>query len=135
MDALRSSNAKFLYETNVGAGLPVINTLNDLKNSGDKIVCIEGVLSGTLSFIFNELRKGGRFSEIVRKAKESGYTEPDPRDDLSGADFARKLLILGRELGYQLEYADVECQSLVPRRNVARRVSRPALFNRRLVRR
>ena len=114
MDAQRSSNAKFLYETNVGAGLPIINTLNDLKNSGDKIVCIEGVLSGTLSFIFNELRKGGRFSEIVRKAKEAGYTEPDPRDDLSGADFARKLLILGRELGYKLEYADVECQSLVP---------------------
>ncbi|MBM3162886.1 MAG: bifunctional aspartate kinase/homoserine dehydrogenase I [Chlorobi bacterium] len=114
MDAQRSSNAKFLYETNVGAGLPIISTLNDLKNSGDKIVCIEGVLSGTLSFIFNELRKGGRFSEIVRKAKEAGYTEPDPRDDLSGADFARKLLILGRELGYRLEYADVECQSLVP---------------------
>jgi aspartokinase/homoserine dehydrogenase 1 len=114
MDAQRSSNAKFLYETNVGAGLPIISTLNDLKNSGDRIVCIEGVLSGTLSFIFNELRKGGRFSEIVRKAKEAGYTEPDPRDDLSGADFSRKMLILGRELGYQLEYADVECQSLVP---------------------
>jgi aspartokinase/homoserine dehydrogenase 1 len=114
MDAQRSSNARFLYETNVGAGLPIISTLNDLRNSGDRIVCIEGVLSGTLSFIFNELRKGGRFSEIVRKAKDAGYTEPDPRDDLSGADFARKLLILGRELGYQLEYADVECQSLVP---------------------
>lgn len=114
MDAQRSSNARFLYETNVGAGLPIINTLNDLKNSGDRIVCIEGVLSGTLSFIFNELRKGGRFSEIVRGAKAAGYTEPDPRDDLSGADFARKLLILGRELGYRLEYDDVECQSLVP---------------------
>lgn len=114
MEAQRSSNAKFLYETNVGAGLPIISTLNDLKNSGDRILCIEGVLSGTLSFIFNELRKGGRFSEIVRKARDAGYTEPDPRDDLSGADFARKLLILGRELGYKLEYADVECQSLVP---------------------
>jgi len=112
--AERSSNAKFLYETNVGAGLPIISTLNDLKNSGDRIVCIEGVLSGTLSYIFNELRKGGRFSEIVRKAKESGYTEPDPRDDLSGADFARKMLILGRALGYELEYEDVECESLVP---------------------
>ncbi|HHE31614.1 MAG TPA: bifunctional aspartate kinase/homoserine dehydrogenase I [Chlorobaculum parvum] len=113
VQAERSSNAKFLYETNVGAGLPIISTLNDLKNSGDRIVCIEGVLSGTLSYIFNELRKGGRFSDIVRKAKESGYTEPDPRDDLSGADFARKMLILGRALGYQLEYEDVECESLV----------------------
>jgi len=114
MDAQRKSNARFLYETNVGAGLPIINTLNDLKNSGDKIISIEGVLSGTLSFIFNELRKGGRFSDIVRRAKEAGYTEPDPRDDLSGADFARKFLILGRELGYTLEYGDVVCESLVP---------------------
>ncbi len=113
-DAQKKSNARFLYETNVGAGLPIINTLNDLKNSGDKIISIEGVLSGTLSFIFNELRKGGRFSEIVCRAKEAGYTEPDPRDDLSGADFARKLLILGRELGFTLEYGDVVCESLVP---------------------
>ncbi len=113
-DAQRSSNARFLYETNVGAGLPIINTLNDLRNSGDKIIRIEGVLSGTLSYIFNELRKGGKFSEIVQKAKEAGYTEPDPREDLSGADFARKFLILGRELGYKLEYEDIECESLVP---------------------
>jgi aspartokinase/homoserine dehydrogenase 1 len=113
-EAQRKSNARFLYETNVGAGLPIINTLNDLKNSGDKIISIEGVLSGTLSFIFNELRKGGRFSEIVRRAQEAGYTEPDPRDDLSGADFARKFLILGRELGFTLEYGDVVCESLVP---------------------
>lgn len=113
-DAQRKSNARFLYETNVGAGLPIINTLNDLKNSGDKIITIEGVLSGTLSFIFNELRKGGRFSEIVRRAQQAGYTEPDPRDDLSGADFARKFLILGRELGFMLEYSDVVCESLVP---------------------
>ncbi len=113
-EAQRKSNARFLYETNVGAGLPIINTLNDLKNSGDKIISIEGVLSGTLSFIFNELRKGGKFSEIVRRAQEAGYTEPDPRDDLSGADFARKFLILGRELGFTLEYDDVVCESLVP---------------------
>ncbi|NTW70176.1 MAG: bifunctional aspartate kinase/homoserine dehydrogenase I [Chlorobiaceae bacterium] len=113
-DAQRKSNARFLYETNVGAGLPIINTLNDLKNSGDKIISIEGVLSGTLSFIFNELRKGGRFSEIVRRAKDAGYTEPDPRDDLSGADFARKFLILGRELGFTLEFGDVLVESLVP---------------------
>ena len=113
-DAQRSSNARFLYETNVGAGLPIINTLNDLRNSGDKIIKIEGVLSGTLSYIFNEMRKGGKFSEIVRKAKEAGYTEPDPREDLSGADFARKFLILGRELGYRLDYEDIECESLVP---------------------
>ncbi len=112
--AQRASNARFLYETNVGAGLPIINTLNDLKNSGDDIISIEGVLSGTLSFIFNELRKGGRFSDIVRMAKEAGYTEPDPRDDLSGADFARKVLILGRELGCPMIYSDVECESLVP---------------------
>ncbi|NTW82023.1 MAG: bifunctional aspartate kinase/homoserine dehydrogenase I [Chlorobiaceae bacterium] len=113
-EAQRKSNARFLYETNVGAGLPIINTLNDLKNSGDKIISIEGVLSGTLSFIFNELRKGGRFSDIVLQAKEAGYTEPDPRDDLSGADFARKFLILGRELGFTLEYGDIVCESLVP---------------------
>ncbi len=113
-DAQRSSNARFLYETNVGAGLPIINTLNDLRNSGDKIITIEGVLSGTLSYIFNELRKGEKFSEVVRKAKEAGYTEPDPREDLSGADFARKFLILGRELGYRLDYEDIECESLVP---------------------
>jgi len=112
--AQKGSNARFLYETNVGAGLPIINTLNDLKNSGDNIVSIQGVLSGTLSYIFNELRKGGRFSDVVRKAKEAGYTEPDPRDDLSGADFARKVLILGRELGYDMEYSDVQCESLVP---------------------
>ncbi len=113
-DALNSSNAKFLYETNVGAGLPIINTLNDLRNSGDKILKIEGVLSGTLSYIFNELRKGGAFSRIVRQARDAGFTEPDPREDLSGADFARKFLILGRELGFRINYEDIRCESLVP---------------------
>ncbi len=111
---LRTSNARFLYETNVGAGLPIINTLADLRNSGDRIIKIEGVLSGTLSYIFNELRKGGAFSEIVGKARDAGYTEPDPREDLSGADFARKFLILGRELGFRLDYEDITCESLVP---------------------
>jgi len=114
LGALQRSNARFLYETNVGAGLPIINTLNDLRSSGDSILKIEGVLSGTLSYIFNELRKGGSFSSIVARAKEAGYTEPDPREDLSGADFARKMLILGRELGYTLEYSDIECENLVP---------------------
>ena len=89
------NDVKLWYETNVGAGLPVINTLNDLKISGDKILKIEGVLSGTLSYIFNSFVSGTKFSEIVRQAKEKGFTEPDPRDDLNGMDVARKILILG----------------------------------------
>ncbi|MCC5927813.1 MAG: bifunctional aspartate kinase/homoserine dehydrogenase I [Cyclobacteriaceae bacterium] len=104
----------FRYETNVGAGLPVINTLNDLKISGDKIIRIEGVLSGTLSYIFNNFKKGIKFSQVVREAKAKGYTEPDPRDDLSGTDVARKILILAREVGYSLEVSAVEIQQLLP---------------------
>src|SRR5690554_897524 len=107
-------NIKFLYETNVAAGLPVINTLQDLILSGDKVIRIEGVLSGSMNYIFSELEKGLPFSEVVAQAKEKGYTEPDPRDDLSGMDVARKILILGREAEQELHFEDVSIQSMVP---------------------
>ena len=107
-------NVKYLYETNVGAGLPVINTLNDLINSGDKIEKIEAVLSGTLSYIFNSFNKNTSFSQIVKEARANGYTEPDPRDDLNGMDVGRKILILSRESGLKMEMKDVEIENLVP---------------------
>lgn len=105
---------KFLFETNVGAGLPIISTINDLRNSGDKILRIEAVLSGTLNFIFNELSAEVSFSETIRRAKEQGYSEPDPRIDLSGKDVIRKLVILAREAGYPVEQEDVEKHLFVP---------------------
>ena len=105
---------KFRFETNVGAGLPIIGTINDLKNSGDQILKIEAVLSGTLNYIFNTISEDIPFSETVRKAKEEGYSEPDPRIDLSGKDVIRKLVILTREAGYKVEQEDVEKNLFVP---------------------
>lgn len=105
---------KFRFETNVGAGLPIIGTINDLCNSGDKILQIEAVLSGTLNFIFNELSGSIPFSEAVKWAKEQGYSEPDPRIDLSGTDVVRKLVILTREAGYKVEVDDVKKQLFIP---------------------
>lgn len=105
---------KFLFETNVGAGLPIIRTINDLHNSGDKILRIEAVLSGTLNFIFNTISKDIPFSQTVRMAKEEGYSEPDPRIDLSGKDVIRKLVILAREAGYEISQEDVEAKLFIP---------------------
>ena len=110
----RQRGVKFLFETNVGAGLPIIRTMNDLLNSGDKILEIEAVLSGTLNFIFNKISADVPFSETVRLAKEEGYSEPDPRVDLSGKDVIRKLVILAREAGYRIEQSDVEKHLFVP---------------------
>jgi len=105
---------KYLFETNVGAGLPIINTINDLIHSGDKILKIEAVLSGTLNFIFNVISAEVPLSQAIRMAKDQGYSEPDPRIDLSGKDVIRKLVILGREAGYRLEQSDVEKHLFVP---------------------
>ena len=110
----RDKGVWFRYETNVGAGLPIIGTINDLCNSGDKILKIEAILSGTLNFIFNEIAADVPFSETVRRAKEQRYSEPDPRIDLSGTDVIRKLVILTREAGYKVEQDDVEKHLFVP---------------------
>ena len=110
----RQRGVKFLFETNVGAGLPVINTINDLINSGDKILKIEAVVSGTLNYIFNTLSADMPLSATIRKAKEEGYSEPDPRIDLSGKDVIRKLVILAREAGYRIDQEDVEKHLFIP---------------------
>ena len=110
----RQRGVKYLFETNVGAGLPIINTINDLIHSGDKILKIEAVLSGTLNYIFNKLSADVPFSRAIRMAQEEHYSEPDPRIDLSGKDVIRKLVILAREAGYRLEQDDVEKHLFVP---------------------
>ncbi|MEJ7560344.1 MAG: bifunctional aspartate kinase/homoserine dehydrogenase I [Pedobacter sp.] len=112
--AARTYGVDFFYETNVGAGLPIIRTLRDLMLSGDKISRIEAILSGTISYIFNNYKEGVLFHEIVKEAQDKGYTEPDPRDDLNGKDFMRKMLILARDAGYPLEEKDIELQNMLP---------------------
>ena len=114
-DLARKRGVKWLFETNVGAGLPIINTINDLCNSGDRICKLEAVLSGTLNFIFNTLSADIPFSETVRMAKEQGFSEPDPRIDLSGTDVIRKLVILSREAGYEVNQEDVEANLFIPK--------------------
>jgi bifunctional aspartokinase / homoserine dehydrogenase 1 len=114
-EAARAAGTHYLYEATVGAGLPVIHTLRDLRGTGDDILRIEGIFSGTLAYLFNVFDGSASFSSIVYDAKKKGFTEPDPRDDLSGLDVARKLIILGREMGLTLEMSDVEVTGLVPK--------------------
>ncbi len=113
-DLAKSKHVHFLYETNAGAALPIISTLRDMINSGDRILRIEAILSGTISYILNNFKPGRRFSDIVREAKAKGFTEPDPRDDLSGLDFARKALILVREIGIPAELSDIQIEPILP---------------------
>ncbi|MFN1834703.1 hypothetical protein AB2B38_005525 [Balneola sp. MJW-20] len=108
------NHTKYQYETTVGAGLPVISTLNNLINSGDKVVKVSGVLSGTMTYLFNKIEQGASFSDAILQARELGYSEPDPRDDLSGTDVARKFLIMARTCGYSFEMSDIIIDTLVP---------------------
>ena len=110
----REKGVKYLFETNVGAGLPIISTIHDLTGSGDKILCVEAVLSGTLNYVFNVLSEDVPFSKAVRMAKDNGYSEPDPRIDLSGKDVIRKLVILVREAGYKLNVEEVKVRNFIP---------------------
>ena len=112
--AAKEAGPRFRYEANVGAGLPILRPLIDAIDSGDKVKSIEAILSGTLSYLFNTFSKDIRFSEVVRKAKELGFTEPDPRDDLSGSDVARKIVILTRESGYDVSLDDVKITGFLP---------------------
>jgi len=113
-DLARAFNCVYLFETNVGAALPVIGTLNDLMRSGDKINRIDAVLSGTLNFVFNNYDGSRSFAEVVKQAQDEGYTEPDPRLDLSGKDVMRKIMILAREAGEQIEMEDITCNGFLP---------------------
>jgi aspartokinase/homoserine dehydrogenase 1 len=107
-------DTRFLYETTVGAGLPIIQTIRDLRETGDRITRVQGILSGTLAYLFNQFDGTKPFSEIVLEARASGFTEPDPRDDLSGMDVARKIIIIAREMGLEIEVSDLEVENLVP---------------------
>jgi aspartokinase/homoserine dehydrogenase 1 len=113
-DVAREFNCHFLFETNVGAGLPVIATLNDLLNSGDRVHRIQAVLSGTLNFVFNNYDGKRKFAEVVKQAQDEGYTEPDPRLDLSGTDVMRKIMILAREAGEKVEMDEISNNSFMP---------------------
>jgi len=114
MAAAQKGGSRFLYEATVGAGLPIVGPLQGLLEAGDEVEAVEGIFSGTLSYIFNTWKPGMKFSAVVADAKEKGFTEPDPRDDLSGTDVQRKVTILSREIGMNIELDDVPVKSLVP---------------------